>query len=248
MLSLKVPSRPLEMPSGKAVGALAYPRGMDLLAARRLGRALLDEHGLADWRVELDRARTRAGICRYDARVIGLSAPLTRLHAEAEVRDTLLHEIAHALTGPRAGHGPRWRETARRIGCSAQRCLPRDAPRVSGAWVGVCPAGHVRERHRRPERVASCAQCAARFSLAHLLTWTHRGRPAPMHPNYVEELRALQAGRPVVRLGPGVRARVTAPGAYLGAVGTVVRTGRTRYHLRIAGGVLAVPFAAVEPA
>lgn len=220
---------------------------MELPHARRLALALMDEHGLSGWRLELDRARTRAGICRYGRKVIGLSAPLTRLHAEAEVRDTILHEIAHALAGPRAGHGPLWREIAVRLGCSAQRCVSVDAPRVAGAWVGVCPAGHVRERHRRPERVSSCTDCSPRFSVDHLFSWTHRGKPAVMHPNYVEELRALQEGRPLFRLGPGLRARVVAEGDYFGRVGTVVKTGRTRYHLRIREGVLHVPFAGVEP-
>ena len=42
-----------------------------------------------------------------------------RAHAldasEAEIRDTILHEIAHALAGPEARHGARWKAIARRI-------------------------------------------------------------------------------------------------------------------------------------
>lgn len=220
---------------------------MELSAARSLGLALMADHGLAAWGLEFDQARTRAGICRYGRQVIGLSAPLTLLHDEAEVRDTLLHEIAHALAGPRAGHGRAWRQIAARIGCSAQRCLPGDAPRLAGAWVGLCAAGHRIERHRRPERVMSCAQCSPRFSIQHVYAWTHRGRSAPMHPNYLAELRAIQEGRPLQRLGPGRRARVVVEGDYFGRVGTVLKTGRTRYHLRIREGVLQVPFAGVEP-
>lgn len=217
-------------------------------AVRALARSLLDEHGLTDWRVELDRAKARAGVCRYAERTIGISAPLARLHPEAEVRDTVLHEVAHALAGPEAGHGPRWRAVARRIGCSARRCVAPDVPRVVGAWVGTCPAGHRTERHRRPERLASCARCSPRFSAEHLYTWTHHGRPAPMHPNYVAELEALRSGRPRVLLAPGSPVRVTAPGPYAGRHGVVVKRGRTRYHVQVAGGVLAVPFAGVEPA
>jgi predicted SprT family Zn-dependent metalloprotease len=39
-----------------------------------------------------------------------------------QVRDTVLHEVAHAIAGNRAGHGPEWKEVAKRIGCSATRC------------------------------------------------------------------------------------------------------------------------------
>lgn len=165
---------------------------MDLAAARSLGLALMAEHRLTSWRLEFDRAKRRAGVCRYDRSVIGLSEPLTRLHSEAEVRDTILHEIAHAIAGPRAGHGPLWREVARRIGCSAQRCVPAEAPRVPGAWVGVCPAGHTSELHRRPVRVRSCSTCLpGRFSVDHILEWTHHGQPAAMHPRYVAELAQI---------------------------------------------------------
>ncbi|MDT9593684.1 SprT-like domain-containing protein [Nocardioides zeae] len=219
---------------------------MELSAAHAMATGLLAEHGLEGWTVELDLAKARAGVCRYATRTIGLSAHLTRLHDEVTVRDTVLHEIAHAIAGPRAGHGPTWRAVARRIGCAADRCLPADAPRVPGAWLGVCPAGHTAERHRRPERLASCATCRPSFSAEHLYEWTHRGRPEPMHPNYVAELEALRTGRPVVRLGPGHVVRIVAPGSHHGRRGVVAKRGRTRYQVRVGRTMLSVPFAGVE--
>lgn len=216
-----------------------------------MGRALMAAHGLRGWTLAFDRAKRRAGICRFDRREIGLSAPLTALHTEAEVRDTVLHEIAHALVGPRHGHDAVWRATARRIGCSGERCVSRDAPELEGAWVGRCPAGHRVTRHRRPARPAACRQCGPTFDLAHLLTWTQHGREVPMSPAYDAQLRRIRAtdpvGPPLVVLRPGDRARVVAQGRYHGAVGSVVKRGRTRYHLRIPEGVLTVPFALVEP-
>jgi hypothetical protein len=187
-------------------------------------------------------------VCRYADRVIGLSAPLTVLHDESEVRDTVLHEIAHALVGPAHRHDAVWRATARRIGASGERCVPAGAPRVEGAWVGVCPAGHVHDRHRRPERVLSCRECSPRFSVDHVLQWTHRGRPAAMHPNYRAELAALHAGRSLALAPPGARVRVVVPGQYDGRVGRVLKRGRTRYHVQLPEGVLQVTFAGAVPA
>ncbi len=222
---------------------------MDLRDAHLLAQRLLVEHGLTDWRVEYDAAKRRAGVCRYAQRTIGLSAPLTVLHDEAMVRDTVLHEIAHALVGPAHGHDAVWARKAREIGCSAQRCVPADAPRLDAPWLGVCPAGHAVDRHRRPERVMVCRRCSgSTFDLRHLLTWTHHGRPAVHHPNYDAELAALREGRPVTRLGVGSRARVVVPGEYDRVVGTVLKRGRTCYHLRVGRQVLRVPFAGVEPA
>ncbi|MDQ2758682.1 MAG: SprT-like domain-containing protein [Actinomycetota bacterium] len=221
---------------------------MDLRSAQLLARQLLDQHGLTRWRVELDSAVTRAGVCRYDERTIGLSAPLTRLHGDAEVRETILHEVAHALAGPRAKHGPRWRAIAHSIGSTGERCLDEAAPRIEGPWIGICPTGHRLTRHRRPTRVVTCGQCTRRFDLRHLLTWTHRGEPGVMHVNYTAELEALRTGTtPVVALPVGTPVRITVPGRYAGRSGHIVRRGRTRFHVRCGALVIEVPFAGVAP-
>jgi len=213
-----------------------------------MAERLMAEHGLVGWQVQLDNAKRRAGVCRFGDRVIGLSAPLTRMHGEPEVRDTVLHEIAHALAGPAHGHDAVWRATARKIGCSGDRCVPEGAPRVVGSWVGVCSAGHVKDRHRRPERVMSCGQCRPDFSPEHVFEWTHHGRPAVMHPNYVAELESLRSGRRM-RLAPvGGKVIITASGDFHGRVGRVLKIGRTSYHVRLAEGVLRVVFAGAEVA
>ncbi|MEO7060188.1 MAG: SprT family zinc-dependent metalloprotease [Lapillicoccus sp.] len=220
---------------------------MDTRDALDLARALLDTHGLTSWSVEWDSAKTRAGICRFQTQTIGLSAPLTRLHDEPEVRDTILHEIAHALAGPQAKHGPRWRQVARSIGCTGRRCVSDEAARIAGSWVGVCPDGHGVTRHRAPARVMTCSECSPCFDLRHLFTWSHHGDPAHLHPNYVAELAALRAGAvPVTALPVGAQVRIVIPGRYAGQLGTVVRRGRTRFHVRCAEVTIDVPFAGVE--
>jgi predicted SprT family Zn-dependent metalloprotease len=135
---------------------------MDLSDVRRLARELMDQHGLTGWQLVLDRAKQRAGVCRYDRRTIGLSGPLMRLYDEEQVRETVLHEIAHALVGPGAGHGPQWWAMAQRLGSTGERCISAEAPWVAGAWVGTCQAGHAVAMHRRPRRVRSCTVCHPR--------------------------------------------------------------------------------------
>ncbi len=168
---------------------------MEVTRALATGRRLLREHGLDDWTIVADRAKTRAGVCRFAKRQIGLSAPLTALHSEDEVLDTILHEIAHALVGPQHGHDAVWRAKARAIGCSGERCVSSDAPRVPGDWVGRCPAGHEKHRHRAPARLMSCGECSRRFDPRHLFTWTYRGRPATLPGTYAAQLAALAATR-----------------------------------------------------
>ena len=95
---------------------------MDLLKAQEIARDLMHLHGLHDWCFRYDRARRRFGSCNYTRRQITLSSPLTLLNDEYQVRDTLLHEIAHALA-PGDQHGPKWRAVCVKIGAKPQRCF-----------------------------------------------------------------------------------------------------------------------------
>lgn len=222
-----------------------------------MARGLMAEHGLRGWTLVLDRAKTRAGVCRAGRREIGLSRELTALHSAEQVRDTVLHEIAHALVGPGHGHDAVWRATAVRIGGSGERCVPSDAPKVEGPWVGVCPAGHRTSVHRRPVRVRTCPTCSPTLDLGAVYTWTLRGQPAPMHPTYVAELAHLRSGHGSARVGesrgaaalaPGARVRLLGGGKYAGLVGVVEKRGRTRYTVRTPRGLVSAPFALVGPA
>lgn len=171
--------------------------GMELHRAAALAERLLGEHGLTDWSFAFDRARVRAGACHHHDRRISLSPHLTRAHDEAQVRETLLHEIAHALVGPRHGHDEVWRARAVAIGATGRRCYAAgEEPVVAGRWQGRCSAGHVVHRHRRPTRVLVCTRCRHAPTLARVLRWTRDGVPVPdgeLGPAVVRVLAQLRA-------------------------------------------------------
>ncbi len=240
---------------------------MEMTIALALGRRLLREHGLDDWRLIADDAKTRAGVCRFRTRTISLSRPLTLLHDEDLVRDTILHEIAHALVGPLHGHDATWRTTALRIGCSGERLVDPGAPRVVGDWRGTCPAGHETTRHRRPQRVVSCHRCHRTFSPHHIITWTYRGRAVAMSERYQSELESIRrrhnlptAGaplqlrdRPVLPTRPhpaviaiGTTVRVLARGRLDGQLGDVEAVHETRCQVRVAGDLYLIPHHLLE--
>ncbi|MEE6272082.1 SprT-like domain-containing protein [Georgenia sp. MJ206] len=171
---------------------------MDLEAARTMGVELMAVHGLSGWTLEFDDAKVRAGLCRFDRRTISLSRPLTVLYGRSQVRETLLHEIAHALAGPGHGHGAVWRATARRIGSTGARCVAPEAPRAPAPWVGTCPNGHSVTRHRQPARASSCTRCSRDFSPDLLFTWRFHGREVPMSAGYRASEREIADQRAVI--------------------------------------------------
>ncbi|MBW3068511.1 MULTISPECIES: SprT-like domain-containing protein [unclassified Actinomyces] len=171
---------------------------MNLSEVLPLARLLMAEHGVGDWSVSLDRARRRAGLTDHSRRRITLSRQLMALYDEAEVRETVLHEIAHARVGAAHGHDAVWRAEARRIGASGRRLVSERAPRVPGRWVGTCPAGHTVDRMRRPALPCSCSRCARGFSAAHLLAWSYDGvpvSPQEISPGYARALARLESMR-----------------------------------------------------
>lgn len=175
---------------------------MELGVAARLARELMDEHGLHEWDFAFDRAKVRAGACHFTDRRITLSRHLTAAHGEAQVRETVLHEVAHALVGPRHGHDRVWRARALAIGASGQRCYAGgDEPVVPGRWQGRCAGGHVVHRHRRPVRLLLCARCRGTPDLERVLQWSLDGTPVTVRqlgPRVVRDLEHLQ-GRAAAR-------------------------------------------------
>ncbi|QFG67453.1 SprT-like domain-containing protein [Ornithinimicrobium pratense] len=170
---------------------------MEMHRAAALAQSLLAEHALTGWTFAFDRARVRAGACHYDDRLITLSPHLTRAHDQAQVRETLLHEIAHALVGPGHGHDEVWRARALAIGSTGRRCYAAgEDPAVPGRWQGRCVAGHVVHRHRRPTRVLVCTRCRGRSTLDRVLRWTHDGVPVTdqeLGPQMARVLAQLRA-------------------------------------------------------
>jgi predicted SprT family Zn-dependent metalloprotease len=109
------------------------------------------------WRFEWDSAKRRAGQCRYRSKVISLSVHYVDRTPVEQVYDTILHEVAHALAGHKAGHGPVWVAIARGLGCSAEvHCETF----VEGQWNSTCTCGvSHRKFHRKPKLVYICRQC-----------------------------------------------------------------------------------------
>jgi predicted SprT family Zn-dependent metalloprotease len=148
---------------------------MDLHKAETLALALMAKHGLPKL-FSFDNSKKRFGVCRmrYNRKVIGfggqtktdyifigisLSRHLVKLNEEAEVTDTILHEIAHALTMG-DGHGAKWKAKCVEIGCRPIRCYSSnevDTPTLKySASCGDCGTVYQRSRLPKVGRKVAC--------------------------------------------------------------------------------------------
>lgn len=151
---------------------------MDLSKARSLAVELMIKHGATarGFTFEFNNRKRAAGICSYRKRTVELSKPITILANEADVIDTILHEIAHALC-PRHGHDSVWKAKFIEIGGNGKRCYSMEsslgvAYKTIAKYKGTCPKGHIFARNRRPTRETSCNHCSSKFDRNHIITWT----------------------------------------------------------------------------
>lgn len=97
---------------------------MDLVEAQWLARDMMEEHGLLDvgWGFQFDRAVSRLGATHFHKKLITLSKHMVAAADEETVRQTMLHEIAHAKL-PRTvkPHGPEWKALAKSLGYTGKR-------------------------------------------------------------------------------------------------------------------------------
>ena len=74
----------------------------------------LDKQG---WTFRVNgRLRKTLGRCYHSSKHIELSKMYLENGKPEHVKDTILHEIAHALAGPGTGHGREWKQWCRKVG------------------------------------------------------------------------------------------------------------------------------------
>lgn len=126
---------------------------MDIFESQRFALAKMAEHNLLSqgWTFGLDSSIRRFGVCKYSRKRITISRRLTILNPSSQVQDTILHEIAHALAGSKAHHGPAWKLMCIKIGAKPVRCYNSDIVITPKAkYSAKCECGIIYERHNRP--------------------------------------------------------------------------------------------------
>ena len=205
-------------------------------------RRIMDQHGLADWKLAYGNARhSTLGSTSHGSKLIVLSAPLMVQVRGPERLDTLMHEIAHAQLPASEGHGIRWQVKAMQLGARPAARSHLDATPEDKPVVGTCPSGHEFYRSRRPDKKRihgwRCSNPAHRgCSLAEVeITWTRR-EVAQLHPQISAAINRYSEAKPKLTLRVGDTATIHSTGTqYDGMSATIEQVGRTNYIVRMPG-------------
>jgi len=127
---------------------------MELSDAQSLAIDLMKEHNLSHWKFAFNRRKRDLGVCSFPKRTIFLSIHYVIRNEYSHIKNTILHEIAHALIGPGQGHNKYWKTLAKVIGCRIlnidEKIAKTNMPK--GKYRFVCPGcGVTSYIYRRPK-------------------------------------------------------------------------------------------------
>ena len=128
--------------------------------------------------------RKRAfGVCNYTYKQIELSAYLIPECTDKSIKETIIHEIAHALT-PGHHHDNVWKMKCIELGGNGQRCGGADNYKDGkegrqvvmeklAKYTLTCPVcGAVYHKNRRPSSAISCGKHGRGYDVKYKLTVT----------------------------------------------------------------------------
>lgn len=127
-----------------------------------------------EWTFGFDSGRRRAGMCSFNDKKITISKYLALVHSIDDVMQTLIHEIAHAIAGPKEGHSKKWLAIAKKLGYRNDKYTGNEIAEAYAPYKGLCPNGHEHFRYQKPKRLYSCFHCAKGFNKSYIIDWQAR--------------------------------------------------------------------------
>lgn len=147
---------------------------MDYEEINAMGVSLVKEY-LNGWTFKFDNAKRRFGCCHFGKKEITLSLPLSLLNDEASIRDTILHEIAHAKVGINHNHDSEWRAMAKSIGGSGNRCYKNtEVKQPHKPWVAICGiCGKTYSSYKKHYGQCACRLCYSQHKEKAMLSFKY---------------------------------------------------------------------------
>lgn len=119
------------------------------------------------WSAKINNGKRRLGVASPSTKTIGISKHLIAGSTKDEVRDVVLHEVAHAVDFMERGtsdHGPKWKAVASRVGARPERQQSQyySLAKPQAKYTVYCPkCGKLGDRHRKMNTMYYCRKCGS---------------------------------------------------------------------------------------
>lgn len=136
----------------------------------RLANELMSKHiELVNWKFVFNSRKHSFGLCSYGRKTIELSSYLTVEMTDKGIKDTIIHEIAHALT-PGHNHDYFWKRKCIELGGDGERCgnynkfkdgkaSEKEVYSRISKYTLTCPCcGYTAFMNRKPKKSYSCGK------------------------------------------------------------------------------------------
>ncbi len=132
---------------------------MNLKEAEQHAKNLIRKY-CPEYKFKYNNKKRALGTCNYKTKTIYLSKTYTEMNKEHIIINTILHEIAHALT-PYNNHGYKWKLKAQEIGCNAQIYCNDSLLKVPrGKYKYICiNCNKIYYFYKKIKRAYACAHC-----------------------------------------------------------------------------------------
>jgi hypothetical protein len=159
------------------------PADIHAIAIEEQARAQAIVAGLRHCSIVLSRATTELGAFTVERATGATQIRISRrIDDEAQIRETLRHELAHQAAWERyrdLTHGPFWQTMASYLGCEPVPCSQYDIPKLHRYEITCASCGWTTHRQKRSKLVDkpwrfACARCGGRLAVAELAAATPR--------------------------------------------------------------------------
>jgi hypothetical protein len=122
------------------------------------------------WSLSYNTNKSRLGVCKTRNKQIELSMYFLKANLEAcnEMRDTILHEIAHAIDVEIRGysdHSENWKRIARAVGADDSRTANVDMTGAVSKYTATCPnCKRENPMHRKTRGNSACGKCCKKYN------------------------------------------------------------------------------------
>ncbi len=127
-----------------------------------------EKWSLDEWRIEFSNRKRTLGHCNCTKKTVSISKAYLESNTFSVMKDTLLHEIAHALQYEKTSktdHGNEWKEIAHKVGCKPRRCADLSEINLPAPkYIGTCTScGNKTNFYRKATKIYSCNICSKKF-------------------------------------------------------------------------------------